>query len=102
MTITEQINEWIAKYGNERDALNVALAKLEAAQIECSGLHFDADMYRRKEVEHSVAPELLEALEDLVHDIEVYEFEGDFEDDDDFKTTVDKARAVIAKARGEQ
>ena len=50
----------------------------------------------------AAAPEMLGALEDLVHDIEVYEFEGDFEDDDDFKTTVDKARAAIAKARGEQ
>ena len=31
MTLSEEIQEWIDKYGNERDALNVALAKLKEA-----------------------------------------------------------------------
>ena len=45
---------------------------------------------------------LLEVLEDLVHDIDVYEFLEDFEDDDSFEMTVDAARSTIAKARGEK
>ena len=108
MTITEQINEWIAKYGNERDALNVALAKLEAAQIECSGLHFDADMYRRKEVEHSVAPELLEALEKASELLDALRIESGIgnsltePEKETYKFIDDKVKAVIAKARGEQ
>lgn len=30
MTATEEIEEWIARYGSERDALNVALSRLRA------------------------------------------------------------------------
>lgn len=32
MSVTEEINQWITEYGSERDALNVALAKLRQAQ----------------------------------------------------------------------
>lgn len=34
MTATKQIDEWIAKYGCERDALNVALARIMALEAE--------------------------------------------------------------------
>jgi len=32
-TVSEKINEWTRKYGCERDALNVATAKLEAVSV---------------------------------------------------------------------
>ena len=38
---TEEINEWIALYGCERDALNVALAKLSQAKAEMAVLKED-------------------------------------------------------------
>lgn len=38
MNVSEEINEWIAKYGNERDALNHALAQLQQAHTEIKTL----------------------------------------------------------------
>jgi len=32
MSVTQEIEEWIAKYGSARDALNVAIARLKLAE----------------------------------------------------------------------
>lgn len=36
-TPTEQIDQWIAEHGSARDALNVALARLNSAEAESAG-----------------------------------------------------------------
>lgn len=38
MNVTEELNQLIAEHGNERDALNVTLAKLRQAQSEIAVL----------------------------------------------------------------
>jgi len=104
MTATKQIDEWIAKYGNERDALNVAIAKLEASQANYEILH--------KQLEDNCVTKfkLLWALEELVHVIGDYfmigtglgcAFCGEFNRHDD-TCCFDNASAAIAKANGEQ
>jgi hypothetical protein len=37
-TTTEEIGAWVKEYGSERDALNVALAKLQAARFQLNEL----------------------------------------------------------------
>lgn len=52
MIATEEINEWVEKYGSERDALNVALAKLLQAEKELAQAGLDL-MGREKDLEEA-------------------------------------------------
>jgi len=38
MSVTDELNQWIAEHGSERDALNVALARLHLAEAEVERL----------------------------------------------------------------
>ena len=38
MSVTDELNQWVAEHGSERDALNVALAKLHLAEAEADRL----------------------------------------------------------------
>ena len=43
MSVTDELNQWIAEHGSERDALNVALARLHLAEAEVERLNAEAD-----------------------------------------------------------
>jgi prefoldin subunit 5 len=47
ITVTEKINAWIEQFGSERDALNVAITRLESAQSYIKELEQDLDEMRR-------------------------------------------------------
>lgn len=44
MSVSDELNQWINEHGSERDALNVALAQLNAAQLRLDALQ-DATLY---------------------------------------------------------
>ena len=44
MTVTDELNQLIEQYGNERDALNATLAQLKAAESKLIALQ-DATLY---------------------------------------------------------
>jgi hypothetical protein len=41
-SVTDELNRWIKEYGSERDALNVAIAKLHIAEKLCAALKEEA------------------------------------------------------------
>jgi len=44
MTVTDDLEKWVEEHGSERDALNVALARLSAARFKLNALQ-DATLY---------------------------------------------------------
>lgn len=44
MIVSNELNQWIKEHGNERDALNVALARLAAARFKLRALR-NATLY---------------------------------------------------------
>ena len=42
--VSDELNQWIKRHGNERDALNVALAQLSVAESKLDALQ-DATLY---------------------------------------------------------
>ena len=78
MTPTEEIEQWIAKYGNARDALNVALARLNEAyinskcyhgipyELECSDCQRDSQKRDNAVKKLGQIRELAEKLESLI------------------------------------
>jgi hypothetical protein len=70
-------------------------------QDDCADYKADGELEANARLITS-APEMLEVLEELVHQIWVYECVVDFDEDDpDFPEAVEKAKKLILRIRGE-
>lgn len=56
MNATEQINQWIEEHGSARDALNVALARLDAAKEQLAAFLEERQLF----------VELFDAVDDML------------------------------------
>ena len=55
-SVSEELNAWIRKYGNERDALNVALAQLHNCTSERDALRARIAELEAREAQHGQTP----------------------------------------------